>query len=104
MNTGWHVHQTVSAPSDGERRWDDASPFLLQWAMEHTAGNSPAPSHHQEESHGNLLSPSRGAPMAGNKGWICSPDPGGGSRYPFALWGLVPVWKPGSGRLRPRRW
>ena len=28
---------------------------------------------------------------------------GSGSRYPYALWCLVPVWKSGSGRLRPRR-
>jgi transposase len=30
--------------------------------------------------------------------------PSSASRYPFALWCLVPVWKPGSGSLRPRRW
>jgi SAM-dependent methyltransferase len=29
---------------------------------------------------------------------------GSGSRYPYKLWCLVPVWKSGSGRLRPRRW
>lgn len=52
MNLGWHVHRTVKAQRDGERRWDYAYQFLLQWAMEHTAGNSPAPSHHQEEPHG----------------------------------------------------
>jgi len=52
MHTGWHVHRTVRAQNDGERRWDYAYQFLLRWAMEQTAGNSPAPSHHQEESHG----------------------------------------------------
>ena len=52
MHTGWHVHRTVKAQNDGERRWDYAYQFLLQWAMEQTAGNSPAPSHHQEASHG----------------------------------------------------
>ena len=52
MNTDWHVHRTVRAQSDGERRWDYAYQFLLQWAMEHEAGSSPAPSHQQEEPHG----------------------------------------------------
>ena len=52
MHTGWHVHRTVRAQNDGERRGDDAYQFLLQWAMEQTAGTSPAPSHHQEDSHG----------------------------------------------------
>ena len=52
MNPGWHGHRTVRAQHDGERRWDDAYPFLLQWAREHPAGNSPAASHQQEESHG----------------------------------------------------
>ena len=52
MNPDWHVHRTVRAQRDGERRWDYAYQFLLQWAMEQTAGTRPAPSHHQEESHG----------------------------------------------------
>src|SRR5438132_4965973 len=52
MHTGWHGHRTVRAQSDGERRWDYAYQFLLPWAMEHTAGTSPAPSHPQEDSHG----------------------------------------------------
>ena len=52
MHTGWHVHRTVRAQHDGERRWDYAYQFLLQWAMEQTAGTSPAPSHQQEASHG----------------------------------------------------
>ena len=53
MKTPWQVHRTTVARHDGERRWDYAYQFLLQWAMEYTAGNSPAPSHHQEEPHGN---------------------------------------------------
>ena len=52
MNTGWPVHRTGRAQNDGERRWDSASQCLLQWAMEHPAGTSPAPSHPPEESHG----------------------------------------------------
>ena len=52
MKTPWQVRRTTVDPHDGERRWDYAYQFLLQWAMEHEAGTSPAPSHHQEESHG----------------------------------------------------
>jgi hypothetical protein len=52
MNPGWHVHRTVKAQRDGERRWDYAYQFLLRWAMEHEAGTCPAPVHHQEETHG----------------------------------------------------
>lgn len=52
MKTPWQVHRTTAASHDGERRWDYAYQFLLQWAMEHEAGHSPAPSHQQEESHG----------------------------------------------------
>src|SRR4029453_6003611 len=52
MHTGWHVHRTVRAQNDGERRWAYAYQVLLQWAMEQTAGKSPAPSHPQEEAPG----------------------------------------------------
>ena len=65
MHTGWHVHRTVRAQHDGERRWDYAYQFLLQWAMEQIAGNSPAPSHHQEGSHGSrFLRPCLDKPSA----------------------------------------
>ena len=52
MKTPWQVRRTTVAQHDGERRWDYAYQFLLQWAMEHNAGSRPAPSHPQEESHG----------------------------------------------------
>ena len=52
MKTPWQVRRTTVAQHDGERRWDYAYQFLLQWAMAHAAGNSPAPSHPQEESYG----------------------------------------------------
>jgi hypothetical protein len=53
MKTPWQVRRTTVAQHDSERRWDYAYQFLLQWAMEQTAGKSPAPSHPQEEeSHG----------------------------------------------------
>jgi len=52
MKTSWHVRRIGVARDDGDRRWDYAYQFLLQWAMEHQAGPCPAPSHHQEEHHG----------------------------------------------------
>ena len=52
MKRPWQVRRVMVGQYDGERRWDYAYQFLLQWAMEQTAGKSPAPSHHQEESHG----------------------------------------------------
>ena len=48
----WQVCRATVVQHDGERRWDEADQCLLQWAMAHDAGSSPAPSHHQEESHG----------------------------------------------------
>lgn len=52
METSWRVRRTTVAQHDGERRWDYAYQFLLQWAMEHEAGQGPAPSHDQEDPHG----------------------------------------------------
>jgi hypothetical protein len=51
MNTPWQIRRRVIARSDGERRWDEAYQFLLQWAMDDT-GVCPVPSHQQEESDG----------------------------------------------------
>ena len=54
MKTRWHVHRTVRAQSDGERRWDYAYQFLLQWAMEIDTGTQPLSSAlAQEDTHGN---------------------------------------------------
>ncbi len=52
METPWQVRRTTVAQHNGERRWDYAYQFLLQWAMEHEAGQGPAPSHDQEDTHG----------------------------------------------------
>ncbi len=53
MKMPWQVHRTAVAQHDGERRWDNAYQLLLQWAMEDEADSGLAPSHQQEESHGN---------------------------------------------------
>ena len=52
MKTPWQVRRTLVAQHDGERRWDYVYQFLLQWAMEHDAGEPPAPLHPQEDTHG----------------------------------------------------
>ena len=31
MKSAWKVHRTVAARADGQRRWDYAYQFLLQW-------------------------------------------------------------------------
>ncbi len=35
MKNPGHIRRTVSARSDGDRRWDAAYQCLLPWAMEH---------------------------------------------------------------------
>jgi hypothetical protein len=52
MKTIWQVRRTTVPQDDGERRWDNAYQFLLHWALEHEAGQPPAPLQHQEDSHG----------------------------------------------------
>ena len=42
----------VPATAYHRRSYAERYSRFLQWAMEQTAGNSPAPSHHQEDSHG----------------------------------------------------
>jgi hypothetical protein len=53
-NRSWRVTRTGITRSDGERRWDYAYQFLLQWAMDLDTDTQsvPAPSQ-QEVSHGN---------------------------------------------------
>ena len=53
MKTPWEVRRTTVTPHDGERRWDYAYQFLLQWAMENDADNCSAPLRHQEDRDGN---------------------------------------------------
>jgi len=54
MKTAWQVRRTTRAGTDGERRWDYAYQFLLQWAMADAAGVLPAPVHYKKEAdHGN---------------------------------------------------
>jgi hypothetical protein len=54
MKTAWQVRRTTKAGSDGERRWDYAYQFLLQWATVNDAGKLPAPVPNEKEAaHGN---------------------------------------------------
>jgi hypothetical protein len=53
-NRSWRVTRSGIARSDGERRWDYAYQFLLQWAMDSdTDTQSVSAPAQQEESHGN---------------------------------------------------
>jgi hypothetical protein len=63
MKTPWAVRHTPVAQHDGERRWDYAYQFLLQWAMADDADNGSAPLPHQEDHDGNRsLCPSLNQP------------------------------------------
>jgi hypothetical protein len=50
MKLVWKVRRTVAACDDGQRRWDYAYQFLLQWAMDSSADTCSAPTQ-QEEGH-----------------------------------------------------
>ena len=54
MKHHWQLTRRYEARSDGQRRWDYAYQFLLQWAMDPDTDTQsvPAPSQ-QEDSHGN---------------------------------------------------
>lgn len=52
MKTAWQVRRMTAPQHDGERRWDYAYQFLLQWALEPGAGEQSAPAQQQEDSHG----------------------------------------------------
>lgn len=66
MKTAWQVRRTTRAGTDGERRWDYAYQFLLQWAMADAAGVLPASVHYKKEAdHGNRpVCPSLDQPSA----------------------------------------
>ena len=53
MDSNWQLSRDFVETSDGQRRWDYVYQYLLQWAMEQTADSPSAPSHPQEEQHGN---------------------------------------------------
>ena len=53
METNWQLKRSFVAQLDGQRRWDYVYQYLLQWAMEQNADAPSAPSHSQEEDHGN---------------------------------------------------
>jgi len=55
MKSQWRVSRSVAGRSDGQGRWDYAYQALLRWVMENSAGVAPAPSHLQEERHGDCL-------------------------------------------------
>ncbi len=42
MKRTWKVQRTITAHDDGQRRWDYAYQFLLQWATNSSAGTCSA--------------------------------------------------------------
>jgi hypothetical protein len=55
MSTRWQVKRTVIPRYDGQRRWDYAYQFLLQWAMAHAPDTAPPCSEQQEDTHEHRL-------------------------------------------------
>jgi len=55
MKPDWKVRRTVVARDDGQRRWDYAYQFLLQWATDSSADTYSAPTQQEEGNEcGNL--------------------------------------------------
>jgi hypothetical protein len=48
MKPTWKVRRTVAARDDGQRRWDYAYQFLLQWATDASAETCSAPIQQEE--------------------------------------------------------
>ena len=58
MKPTWKVRRTGAARDDGQRRWDDAYQFLLQWMADSSATRCSAHTLQQEEGHaGGTLRP-----------------------------------------------
>lgn len=53
MESRWRVSRTFVPYLDGERRWDYAYQFLVQWMAEREAERTQAPPNEQEASNGN---------------------------------------------------
>lgn len=48
MKPAWKVQRTVAARDDGQRRWDYAYQFLVQWAADSSAETCSAPTQQEE--------------------------------------------------------
>lgn len=48
MKPAWKVRRTVAAHDDGQRRWDYAYQFLLQWATDASAETCSAATQQEE--------------------------------------------------------
>jgi hypothetical protein len=57
MKPVWKVQRTVAARDDGQRRWDYAYQFLLQWAMDSSAERRSAPTQQEESNERGDLRP-----------------------------------------------
>ena len=57
MKPVWKVRRTVTARDDGQRRWDYAYQFLVQWAMDSSADTCSAPTQQEEGNECGTLRP-----------------------------------------------
>ena len=48
MKPDWKVRRTATPRDDGQRRWDYAYQFLLQWAVDMSADIRSAPTQQEE--------------------------------------------------------
>jgi hypothetical protein len=57
MKPAWKVQRTLAARDDGQRRWDYAYQFLLQWATNSSAERVSAPAQQEEGNECGSLRP-----------------------------------------------
>jgi hypothetical protein len=57
MKPAWKVRRTVAARDDGQRRWDYAYQFLLQWATNASANTCSAATQQEEGNERGYLRP-----------------------------------------------
>jgi hypothetical protein len=57
MKPAWKVRRTVAARDDGQRRWDYAYQFLLQWAANASADTCSAATQQEEANERGHLRP-----------------------------------------------
>jgi hypothetical protein len=55
MDSEWKVVRTLTAQSDGARRWDTAYQLLVRWTSEPESLTKTSSTHYLEESNGNRL-------------------------------------------------
>jgi hypothetical protein len=57
VKPAWKVRRTGTARDDGQRRWDYAYQFLVQWATDSSADTHSAPTQQEEGNERGTLRP-----------------------------------------------